>query len=95
MHVTPSGPTVAECAVPAGRSSRSPGPSVKSRSSVWNVIEPATQKSTLWWACWCTSYLTPGPFDQACGTRPSAANPVAATVRAAPARRVDSRCGES
>ena len=42
-QVTPSGPTVAACSVPAGRSSRSPGRSVVSPAGVWKVIDPATQ----------------------------------------------------
>src|SRR5204863_1766415 len=48
MHSTPSGPTVAECSVPGGRSSRSPAESSTSPSRRWNVNDPSRQNSTLW-----------------------------------------------
>ena len=47
-HRHPPGPTVAACAVPGSRSNRSPARSSTSPSSVWNTIDPARQKSTLW-----------------------------------------------
>ena len=42
-QVQPSGPTRAPCAVPAGRSRRSPGFIVTSSPSTWNVMLPRAQ----------------------------------------------------
>ena len=71
MHEQPSGPTVAEWPVPAGRSSRSPAVSSTSPSSVWNTIDPVRQNSTLssWWS-WrpCTDHRVRWPTSRAPST---------------------------